>query len=293
MPLPRVLEPEVMSGAEEAVEYDEMDFSATDQLFAERAAELATAAAVTLIADLGSGNAKIPLAMCPLLPATRRPEMSAEIYVVAVRNRTRHGVGLHLVAADAKHVPFANQSIGMITSNSLKRSTHIPDPRAVFQEIARIARPRAPILIRDLVRPENQQALEQLVEAHAAPWSPLQRTLFADSLHAALTLPEVRQMLDQCGLADVTVAQITDRHWSAERAPGRAEPPTRCAWAATLEIRRAALRPRRRRVYRAGHLRALRPPEDLAIPIRTRTPLALAAGSGESGHARSPDQPVP
>ena len=44
MPLPRVLEPEVMSGAEEAGEYDEMDFSATDQLFAERAAQLATAA---------------------------------------------------------------------------------------------------------------------------------------------------------------------------------------------------------------------------------------------------------
>ena len=219
MPLPRVLEPEVMSGAEEAVEYDEMDFSATDRFFAERAAQLAACAAVSLIADLGSGNAKIPLAMCPLLPGAVRVcavEMSAEMLAVAARNRARQGVELHLVAADAKHVPFADQSVGMITSNSLIH--HIPDPRAVFQEVARIARPGAPILIRDLVRPENQQALEQLVEAHAAHWSPLQRTLFADSLHAALTLAEVRQMLDQCGLPDVTVAQITDRHWSAERA---------------------------------------------------------------------------
>jgi len=218
MPLPRVLEPEVMSGAAEAVEYDEMDFSATDQLFAQRAAELATAAAVTWIADLGSGNAKIPLAMRPLLPATRvcAVEMSTEMLAVAARNRTRAGVNLHLVAADAKHVPFANHSVGMITSNSLIH--HIPDPRPVFQEIARIARPNAPILIRDLVRPENQHALDHLVEAHAQHWSPLQRTLFADSLHAALTLEEVRQMLDQCGLPDVIVTQITDRHWSAERA---------------------------------------------------------------------------
>jgi 2-polyprenyl-3-methyl-5-hydroxy-6-metoxy-1,4-benzoquinol methylase len=104
----------------------------------------------------------------------------------------------------------------MITSNSLIH--HIPDPRAVFEEIARIARPRAPILIRDLIRPDSAQALDHLVEAHAAPWSPLQRTLFADSLHAALTLAEVREMLNQCGLADVKVTQITDRHWSAERA---------------------------------------------------------------------------
>jgi ubiquinone/menaquinone biosynthesis C-methylase UbiE len=208
-----------MSGADEAVEYDEMDFSATDQLFAQRAAELATAAAVTCIADLGSGNAKIPLAMCPLLPGAARVcavEMSTEMLAVAARNRARNGVNLHLVAADAKHVPFADRSVGMITSNSLIH--HIPDPRAVLQEIARIARPRAPILIRDLVRPETEQALDQLVEAHATHWSPLQRTLFADSLHAALTLAEVREMLDQCGLPDVKVTQFTDRHWSAERA---------------------------------------------------------------------------
>ena len=91
MPLPRVLEPEVMSGAEEAGEYDEMDFSATDLLFAERAAQLVRGASgpVNLIADLGSGNAKIPLAMCPLLRP--RPacavEMSAEMLAVAARNR--------------------------------------------------------------------------------------------------------------------------------------------------------------------------------------------------------------
>jgi len=208
-----------MSGADEAAEYDEMDFSATDQLFAQRAAELAAARAVGLIADLGSGNAKIPLAMCPLLPRAARVyavEMSTEMLAVAARNRAREGVDIHLVAADAKSVPFADHSVGMITSNSLIH--HIPDPRTVFQEVARIAGPNAPILIRDLVRPANQQALDRLVEAHAAQWSPLQRTLFSDSLHAALTLEEVRYMLDRCGLSDVTVTQITDRHWSAERA---------------------------------------------------------------------------
>ena len=221
MPLPRVLEPEVMSTAEEAGEYDEMDFSATDQLFAERAAQLVRGACapVSLIADLGSGNAKIPLAMCPLLPGATRVcavEMSREMLAVAARNRARNGVALHLVAADAKLVPFADQSVGMVTSNSLVH--HIPDPRAVFLEIARIARPGAPILIRDLVRPDTHEALEQLLQAHATQWSPLQRTLFSDSLQAALTLEEVRKLLVECDLTDVNVTQVSDRHWSAERA---------------------------------------------------------------------------
>ena len=167
MPLPRVLEPEVMSTAEEAGEYDEMDFSDTDLLFAERAAQLARGAGapVGLIADLGSGNAKIPLAMCPLLPGETRVcalEMSPEMLSVAARNRTRDGVSpgrLQLVTADAKQIPFADRSVGMVTSNSLVH--HIPDPRAVFQEIARVVRPSAPILVRDLVRPENEHALEK------------------------------------------------------------------------------------------------------------------------------------
>jgi ubiquinone/menaquinone biosynthesis C-methylase UbiE len=224
MPLPRVLEPEVMSGAAEAGEYDGMDFSATDQLFAEHGAELARRAnlPVRVIVDLGSGNAKIPLAMCPLLPLGAQVfaiEMSAEMLSVAARNRARVSVPsfqLRLVNADAKRVPFRDRSAGMVTSNSLIH--HIPDPCQVFKEIARIAPPSAPILIRDLVRPENQQALEQLLQTHAGRWSPLQRTLFADSLHAAFTLEEVRQMLDDSGLADLNLAQITDRHWSAERA---------------------------------------------------------------------------
>ena len=243
MPIPRVLEPEVMAGAEEAGEYDEMDFSATDRLFAERAAELArgarramaartpsmtapeapavAASKAPFIVDIGSGNAKIPLAMCALLPpaaAVCAVEMSTEMLAVAARNRAREGVAarrLYLMKGDAKRLPFAADSIDMVTSNSLVH--HIPDPRAVFAEVARIARRGGPLLIRDLVRPESEAALEHILATHAAQASPLQRTLFADSLRAALTVDEVRQMLDECGLADVAVSQITDRHWSAER----------------------------------------------------------------------------
>ena len=113
MPLPRVLEPEVMSTAEEAGEYDEMDFSATDQLFAERAAQLVRGASglVDLIADLGSGNAKIPLAMCPLLPGATRVcavEMSPEMLAVAHDSaaQLREALG-RLPASQARAVAMA------------------------------------------------------------------------------------------------------------------------------------------------------------------------------------------
>jgi ubiquinone/menaquinone biosynthesis C-methylase UbiE len=219
MPLPRVLEPEIMSSAEEAGEYDAMDFSATDQSFAERAAELARGA--RWIFDIGSGNAKIPLAMCALAVATTQicaVEMSAEMLAAGVRNRLRASADarrLLFLHADAKQLPLPDACAELVTSNRLVH--HIPDPRAVFREIARIVRPGGSILIRDLVRPESEEELAQLVDTYAAGSSQLQRRLFSDSLRAALTLSEVRDVLGECGLAGVSVTQITDRHWSAER----------------------------------------------------------------------------
>lgn len=222
--LERILEPEVMSDAVEAIEYDAMDFSETDRLFAERAARLASrfTRRVSWIVDLGSGNAKIPLAMSALLPTNVRVcavEMSSEMLAIAATNRTKAGMSpsrCQLLSGDAKQTGFASGSVSMITSNSLIH--HIAEPRLVFREFARIVGADGPILIRDLVRPQSEEHLAHLVDRHMIGSSGRQRTLFADSLRAGLSLAEVRDALDDCGLREVTVSQITDRHWSAERA---------------------------------------------------------------------------
>jgi ubiquinone/menaquinone biosynthesis C-methylase UbiE len=218
MALTRILEPEVMSGADEAAEYDDMDFSSTDALFAGRAAALARPG--TWIVDLGCGNAKIPLAIAARV-ANRicAVEMSWEMLAVGARNRGRAGVDprrFAFVSGDVKRLPLADASAGLVVSNSLMH--HIADPRDAFREAARLAGPSGAILIRDLVRPDDEATLERLVATYAGESSPLQRKLFADSLRAALSLDEVRVCLADCGMSGVEVTQITDRHWSAERA---------------------------------------------------------------------------
>jgi ubiquinone/menaquinone biosynthesis C-methylase UbiE len=223
MPLLRILEPEEMAGADEAAEYDAMDFGATDDLFVERAVALSRPGDCTI--DIGCGNAKIPLAIASRAPASRicAVEMSREMLAVAVRHRARADASaqrMEFVRADAKLLPFAASSVDMIVSNSLIH--HIPDPGFVFREIARVLKdsgsaPR--ILIRDLVRPGNETELRALAEKYSAGWSALQRRLYADSLHAALSLDEVRAYAADAGLQGVRVEQITDRHWSLEPTP--------------------------------------------------------------------------
>ena len=218
MPLTRVLEPEEMAGADEAAEYDAMDFGATDDLFVQRAVELARPG--QWIIDIGCGNAKIPLAIASRAPHARvcAVEMSREMLAVAVRHRAKADAaaqGMSFVRGDAKQLPFATGSVDLIVSNSLVH--HIPDPSCVFREIARVLKDAATaprILIRDLVRPQSDTELEAIVEKYSAAWSPLQRRLYADSLRAALSVDEVRGYA--AGLHSVRVQQITDRHWSLE-----------------------------------------------------------------------------
>lgn len=227
MPLPRILEPEEMAGADEAAEYDAMDFGTTDDLFVQRAVELASPRQWIVdtgcwIVDIGCGNAKIPLAIASRAHHANvcAVEMSHEMLAVAVRHRAKADPaarGTLFVRGDAKHLPFAAGSVDFIVSNSLIH--HIPDPSLVFREIARVLRnaaTRPRILIRDLVRPDNETELRIIAEKYSAGWSPLQRRLYADSLHAALSLDEVRAYAADAGLRGVRVTQITDRHWSLE-----------------------------------------------------------------------------
>ena len=60
--LPRVLEPEVMDTSEEARDYDAMDHSAVNHLFAEEFREVWDGNGPIL--DVGTGTAQIPIEIC-------------------------------------------------------------------------------------------------------------------------------------------------------------------------------------------------------------------------------------
>jgi len=203
-----------MDGTSEAQDYEAMDFSATDSLFAERALQLNPSP--RRVVDVGSGNARITAAIAAKSPADAviyAVDMSTSMLAFAQRRLPPEG-SLCLVA-DAKRLPFPDGTVDLVVTNSLVH--HIPDPRSLFQEIARVVAPGGAILIRDLFRPESVAQMEALIAIYAAGCSELQTSLLRDSFCAALTVAEARQQLDECGLADLTVYQASDRHWSAER----------------------------------------------------------------------------
>ena len=211
---PRVLEPEVMDTPEEARDYDAMDHAAVNRAFV--ADFLAVWDGANPILDLGTGTAQIPIELCRQSPAPRvvAVDLAEAMLAVARDNVRRAGLAdrLEVRRCDAKRLPFDDGAFGAVISNSIVH--HIPEPRAVLAEMVRVLAPGGALFVRDLLRPRDEAELHSLVDQHAAGANDHQRRMFADSLHAALTLEEVRERVAALGFAADGVRQTTDRHWT-------------------------------------------------------------------------------
>ena len=71
-----------------------------------------------------------------------------------------------------------------------------------------------PLFFRDLLRPRDQTLLNHLVEIYTADDSSHQREMFENSLRAALSLSEIRVLVEQLGYDPQTVHTSSDRHWT-------------------------------------------------------------------------------
>ena len=210
----RILEPEVMDSPEEASDYDAMDHSGVNRVFV--ADFLAVWNGRGPILDLGTGTAQIPIEFCRQSPTGEVVAVDAAAHMLDVaRENVRRAAfesRIKLQLVDAKGMAFSAGSFPAVMSNSIVH--HIPNPRNVFAEIARVAAPGATIFVRDLLRPADEATLGHLVNTYAAGANDHQRKMFAESLHAALTVDEVRELVAGVGFDPAGVRQTTDRHWT-------------------------------------------------------------------------------
>lgn len=212
--LSRVLEPEVMDSAEEARDYDAMDHGTVNRVFV--ADFLAVWLGPGSILDVGTGTAQIPIELCRQSAKVQVTAIDLAEHMLAVgrENVRRAGMAerIKLERIDAKKMPFPAGSFAAVISNSIVH--HIPEPKQVLAEMGRITRPGGVLFVRDLLRPDDLNALNQIVRTYAGDANPHQKKMFADSLHAALSMPELREMITSLGMDPDHVRQTSDRHWT-------------------------------------------------------------------------------
>ncbi len=213
--LPRTLEPEVMDDPDEAREYDDLNHLQVNERFVD---DLLNGGMVGPdILDLGTGSAQIPVILCQRCEDVRvmAADASQEMLEVARYNLELGHVRdrIQLIWADAKDFKrFQEGMFDTVISNSLIH--HIPEPTAVFQNAVRLTKLGGRIFIRDLLRPDSSDEVERLVQLHAGNESPRGQQLLRQSLHAALSLDELKAMIQAAKLPVECVQQTSDRHWT-------------------------------------------------------------------------------
>ena len=241
--LSRVLEPEVMDSPLDAADYDAMDHAEVNRRFvadllAACREKIGTGTSPPPVAaddanaplgaspifslpdgptlDLGVGTAQIPIELCRQWPAAQvlGVDLAHSMLARARQNVERAGLAdrIRLELADAKRLPHAGGAFAAVISNSIVH--HIPEPRGMLAEALRVTAPGGLIFIRDLMRPASAEQLTRLVDAYAAGCNDHQRQLFADSLRAALSLDEIRCLVESLGGDPADVQATSDRHWT-------------------------------------------------------------------------------
>lgn len=97
-----------------------------------------------------------------------------------------------------------------VISNSLLH--HVADAVGLWRTSAMCAKPGAPVLLVDLIRPADAASVTRLVEEQAKNAPPVLKRDFIASLHAAYTVEEVRAQLDAAGLKAFHVDQVDELH---------------------------------------------------------------------------------
>ena len=206
---------------EEAMAYDAMDHAEVNRLFVDDLIEAGFAGGDVL--DVGTGTARIPVEL------GKREWGSLRVMAIDLSIAMLDVARIHVEIAslrevieldhvDAKALPYGDGTFDATISNSIVH--HLVDPQRTLAAILRVTKEGGVVFVRDLLRPKDVKTLNRLVEQYVAPNDEKGRAMFRDSLHAALTLEEVRAYVEEIGEDPAFVSATSDRHWTWTRRVG-------------------------------------------------------------------------
>jgi ubiquinone/menaquinone biosynthesis C-methylase UbiE len=214
----RVLEPEAMDGPDEVQQYDAMDHSAVNAQFTADFLAVHGLARGGEYLDVGTGTARIPITLAEadpqasILALDLAQAMLEQAAINIARAGLSHRIRCHLGDVRLLLEEFGPGSFEGVISNTIVH--HLAEPAPALEVMCRLVAPGGTLFVRDLVRPGSVAEIKRLTARYCGQETAEAQALFAASLHAALTLDEIRTLVAALGLPDTQVVMTSDRHWT-------------------------------------------------------------------------------
>lgn len=208
----RILEPEIMDDAEQALAYAKADFAASNQWFVDQFGRDFPASLERLL-DIGCGPGDVDVRLAQARPTTRITAVDGAINMIRLAQQTVEAAGLgpriRLAHGRIPGLALRDAPFDAIVSKDLLH--HLADPQTLWSEVRRLGRTGTAVFVMDLFRPAAPAQARAIVESVAATESPILKADFYNSLCAAFTVDEVAAQLKAAGLP-LSVAAVSERH---------------------------------------------------------------------------------
>ena len=216
MPIERTLEPEPDAPVEEARTYHNMDHSVVNRQFVD---DLLKGSVGPRVIDLGCGPAGIAIELCGRESDIEMIAVDAEVEMLEIAKMQIDFAGL-LGRITLEHARvgemdfFEDETADTVISNSLIH--HLDNAEIGLRASVRLTKKGGRVFIRDLARPDSVQEVESLVDQYTEDESENAKQLFRQSLHAAFTIAEIREIARGLGIPNDDVQMTSDRHWTID-----------------------------------------------------------------------------
>ena len=210
----RVLEPEIMDGLEQAQAYAQADFSSENQAFVDHFVSLYPECTEGFVLDLGCGPADIPIRLVQKQPSLQVLGIDASVPMLDLGRVAIENAGLtERITLECQRIQEVKlqERADAVISNSLVH--HIPNALQFWYAVKILAKPGAPVLVMDLLRPDSPQDAEAMVNQYASQESAQLQKDFYNSLLSAWTEDEVAAQLAELNLSRLMIDVQDDRHW--------------------------------------------------------------------------------
>lgn len=213
----RIPEPELMNEEEQAKAYAYADFSEPHNFFIKTFQEKFSAISSSfndVVLDLGCGPCDVTRRFAEAYKDAGFHAVDGAFEMLKHAQHLNQQQGftprIKLIEGRIPEVNLPQQHYHAIISNSLLH--HLADPFVLWESIQQHAKPFAHVFVMDLMRPVDEQTVTFLSNEYAANEPDILIKDFENSLRSAYTVNEVREQLDEMGLANLSVEEISDRH---------------------------------------------------------------------------------